>query len=185
MHTTILKVAIISRNTSNLFDYLPPSTIDPTSIKVGSRLLVPFRREKLIGILIEKGTTSNLEDAKLKHIDTILDGSTNLISINLINLFHWSANYYHYNISKIISHFLPTLIKKNKDLSSINDSFFIIDKINLKNLKPQKNAYRQHEAIKVLKQYSETIVSQSELKAKLLTTEIIKKFEEKKILIKT
>ncbi|MET0332242.1 MAG: primosomal protein N', partial [Dyella sp.] len=73
-----------------LFDYLPPPTGEAT---VGSRLLVPFGRGKMVGIVVQCGVDSTLPAARLKPALQLLD-DTPLLDHELMRSLGWAADYW-------------------------------------------------------------------------------------------
>ena len=94
------------------FSYLPPKSNRP--LKQGARVLIPFGRRTLVGVVwgfIQKESSDN---RKYKHIQNVLDESP-LLDANSIGLAEWSSRYYHYPLGEIISYFFPPSIRKGKE----------------------------------------------------------------------
>lgn len=91
-----------------IFDYICPSYIN---IMKGSRVIVPFREKKLIGIVLNIIENSKISFKKLKLIYKVLDHNT-IFTPALWYTLLWSAKYYQYSLGKILFHVLPTLLKK-------------------------------------------------------------------------
>ena len=94
------------------FSYLPPKSNTP--LKQGARVLIPFGRRTLVGVVwgfIQKESSDN---RKYKHIQNVLDESP-LLDANSIGLAEWSSRYYHYPLGEIISYFFPPSIRKGKE----------------------------------------------------------------------
>lgn len=110
----ILRIAVPSP-LRRLFDYLPPinNTIEPAA---GMRILVPFGRRSLVGIIIEVTDHSRLEISKLKHAEQILD-PTALFTPELMQLFIWSSQYYQYPLGMLFETALPAWLRKQKDIN--------------------------------------------------------------------
>ena len=56
----------------NLFDYLVPSGIP--DIAEGARVLVPFGRKKLVGVVVGKAGRSEVPAGRLLAVSEVLDG---------------------------------------------------------------------------------------------------------------
>ncbi len=69
----ILKVAL-DTPLDVCFDYLLTNTKGCEAIAVGSRVKVPFRAGKKIGVIIDTASSSTVSADKLKPIDGPLDG---------------------------------------------------------------------------------------------------------------
>ncbi|QCI19230.1 hypothetical protein [Buchnera aphidicola] len=84
--------------------------------KIGSRVYVPFKNKKLIGIIskiyFKKDKKTNYN---IKYIIKILD-TKYAISNKIINLLHWTAKYYHCPIGILTFNILPKLYNKKKIL---------------------------------------------------------------------
>lgn len=104
---TVLQVAL-AVPVGDFFDYLYPDVITPV---VGCRVLVPFGRRQLIGIVI--GITdlqhSQAPLQKLKPIISLID-QTPLIDASLQQLASWLSNYYHHPLGEVYAVMLPSLI---------------------------------------------------------------------------
>ena len=94
------------------FDYIIPEALQPRAI-VGARVLVPFGNRKLVGIILDLQSQSELEDNKLKAIEHIFD-EPNPFSAPLLSLLNWAASYYSHPIGEVISSALPAALRKAK-----------------------------------------------------------------------
>lgn len=90
------------------FDYLIPHEL-LTVIKLGMRVLVPFGRRKLIGIIIAISDESSVPSEKLKNIEQLLDNQA-IISDELYNLIIWASAYYHTPLGMSFAATLPSLL---------------------------------------------------------------------------
>lgn len=96
-----------------LFDYLAPEQCALPSIKPGIRLEVPFGKVKKIAYLVECVQHSDMEIAKLKRIERILD-ETPLLSTKDLALLHWAGNYYHHPLGEVFSAAFPVALRQGK-----------------------------------------------------------------------
>jgi len=89
------------------FDYLPPK--DEALPPMGSRVVVPFGRRTLVGIVLghEQGSTA---PAQLKAIERVLDVA--LVDEDLLALHHWASRYYAYPIGACVSLLLPPALRR-------------------------------------------------------------------------
>jgi primosomal protein N' (replication factor Y) (superfamily II helicase) len=106
-----------------LFDYLPPeSTLFPAGdvaataapveapIEPGMRVRVPFGRQKLVGIVMETATSSDLPLERLKPILEVLD-SQPVLDAAALELLRWAAEYYHHPVGEVLSTALPKAMR--------------------------------------------------------------------------
>ena len=109
---TILRLAIPSP-LRRLFDYLPPSDVDNAHIEPGIRVLVPFGKRDVIGILVEVTDTSDFSINKLKHAKQLLDSEPPLPQ-HLFKLARWAASYYQHPEGDALQHAIPVLLRKGQ-----------------------------------------------------------------------
>ncbi len=92
------------------YDYIAPRRLEP-----GIRVVVPFGRQKLIGIIISNHRSS--VDFKLKQIEQVLDQEC-AIGDNMLELLHWASGYYHHPIGKVLNAALPAKLRITKPLKN-------------------------------------------------------------------
>ena len=97
------------------FDYLYSNTLSKQQV-VGARVLVPFGKRKLVGIVSSllniQDTTIQME--KLKFVDQILDEK--LMTKHQQEIANWIASYYLVPIGLVYELFLPVKLRKNNPL---------------------------------------------------------------------
>lgn len=75
------------------FTYSVPEALK-TEVKIGSRVLAPFKKEKKIGVIVRLNQTrATNKNIKLRPIEAILDKEP-LISEDLLKLIQWVGQYY-------------------------------------------------------------------------------------------
>src|SRR5579863_545270 len=85
---------------SRLFDYrVPDGTAAPAP---GTRVRVPFGRQRLIGVVIEQATATAVPEAKLKPITAVLD-SAPVLAAEVLELARWASEYYHHPLGEVIA----------------------------------------------------------------------------------
>ena len=99
-----------------LFDYLPPENCDPSLLRPGIRLTVPFGRRKVTGILIDTASDSDFPIEKLKRTDDPHDQEA-VITDDILQLCRWAATYYQYSLGDTLSQALPVMLRQGYDLS--------------------------------------------------------------------
>jgi len=95
------------------FDYLPPKGANPQTLVPGIRVLVPFGRRKVVGILVGSANQSDVPQNKLRHADALLDEQA-LLPTELLNLLNWASEYYHAPIGEVLHSALPALLRQGK-----------------------------------------------------------------------
>jgi len=108
------------------FDYLP---IDAKLTVIGGRVLVPFGRQTLIGIVVGlvAETDSNIPKNKLKAILENVDDEP-IFTEAMLNLARWLSQYYHYPLGDVLSVMLPKLIRQGKPLDLFTTHWRILPK---------------------------------------------------------
>jgi primosomal protein N' (replication factor Y) (superfamily II helicase) len=112
--SAILRVAV-PVPLAQLFDYLPPSGVDPRSILRGARVLLPFGRSKRVGVVIDVIQRSELAPERLKPAIALLDTKP-LISGELLNTLEWLARYYHHPLGEVVEAALPAGLRTARAL---------------------------------------------------------------------
>jgi primosomal protein N' (replication factor Y) len=90
-----------------LFDYLSNGEI----ARIGQRVLVPFGRKELIGIVMGSADTSDIPVEKLKSVIQIFHDEPQL-DAHTLNLVKFSADYYHYPFGQALLSVLPARLKQ-------------------------------------------------------------------------
>jgi primosomal protein N' (replication factor Y) len=88
------------------FTYAIPESLRE-SVQPGSRVLVPFRKKSLVGVVVEL-VESAPKGAKVREITRVLDLVPALTS-KLVELAHWIASYYLAPIGEVFRMMLPPL----------------------------------------------------------------------------
>jgi primosomal protein N' (replication factor Y) len=95
-----------------LFDYRAPQAPPPVDLErlIGARVLVPFGKQRLIGIIVAGAARSEIPGERLKSIAEVLDERPVLDPASL-ELLRWAADYYHCPIGEVLLSALPQAIK--------------------------------------------------------------------------
>jgi len=88
VNNLILRIAVPSP-LHRSFDYLQPADIDATALQPGTRLLVPFGRRTVIGVLLAVCDQSDIDAHKLKRALQVLD-QTAVISSDVMAMVQWA-----------------------------------------------------------------------------------------------
>jgi len=92
------------------FDYLLPPGVAPDKTKAGVRIMVPFGKQTLTGILLGTSDTTSIPVNKLKAAKAILDHEP-LLPASLLKLMSWAADYYQDPHGDALLSILPTLLR--------------------------------------------------------------------------
>ena len=109
---------------SRQFDYLPPAAGPLPG--AGTRVLVPFGRRQLVGLVVGHSTDSELDHSRLKRADAVLD-ETPLLSEEALWLIRFTSDYYHHPIGEVAAAALPVLLRKGKALHPVLEFVAISD----------------------------------------------------------
>jgi len=92
-----------------LFDYKCDQSID-----IGARVLVPFGRRQLVGIVVDHVAQEDsvFQVDQLKPIAQVLD--VPFLSKTLVSLAHWMAGYYLVPIGMVFELILPVQLRKGE-----------------------------------------------------------------------
>lgn len=87
-------------------------TFDYTSdhrLRAGTRVLVPFGRRQLVGVVLDVGDTSDIGADRLKSIARALPDPS--LSADDLRLLRFTADYYHYPLGQVVMNALPQRLK--------------------------------------------------------------------------
>src|SRR5579883_890385 len=94
-----------------LFDYRADAAgVTPEAIGPGMRVLVPFGRQRLIGVAMETAAGSALPDERLKPVLERLDPRP-IFDPATLALLRWAADYYHHPIGEVLAAALPKALR--------------------------------------------------------------------------
>ena len=106
-----VRVAIPIRK-RNLFDYRCQSAADAP---VGSRVLVPFGRRKVLGMVVGHASKTNMPPDKIRNIDSVLEQQP-AITADLMRSLLWAADYYHQPLGEVLWSALPLAVRHGRPL---------------------------------------------------------------------
>ena len=93
-----------------LFDYLPAG--NATGHSAGQRVVVPFGRRKLVGVIVEVSDRSELPLDKLAAVIDYPDGEQTVFTSEVLDLLKWFWRYYKHAPGEVIFNALPPLLRK-------------------------------------------------------------------------
>jgi primosomal protein N' (replication factor Y) len=106
----VLRVAL-DTPLRRLFDYLPPpSGVAPGPVSPGVRVRVPFGRQRLIGVVMARAATSQIDPGRLKPVLEVLDAEP-ILEESALKLLSWAAEYYHHPIGEVVAGALPKALR--------------------------------------------------------------------------
>ncbi len=111
-YSNVVRVAI-QRPLYKLLDYSCDSDIQPAP---GSRVKVSMGSSIITAIVVETGVESEFKS--LKPIIELID-QIPLIDKHLLDLLHWSSNYYFHPLGEVLFHALPVDLRKGKSVPQI------------------------------------------------------------------
>jgi primosomal protein N' (replication factor Y) (superfamily II helicase) len=111
---SVLRVAV-NAPLSRLFDYLSP---DGALLEPGCRVLVPFGRRKVSGIVLEVGADSDLPRSRLKRALEVLDAEP-LLGEAELRLIRFTSDYYRHPIGEVVAAALPAALRQAKPLYGV------------------------------------------------------------------
>ncbi len=117
-----LRVAIPSP-LRKLFDYLPAEDQEPSKLAPGLRVIVPFGNRKLVAVVVEIVTHTEVSSHKLKTIIDVLDDSPPQPKF-IFELALWSAQYYQHPIGDALLQSLPVHLRKGAPCERFHEYLF-------------------------------------------------------------
>jgi primosomal protein N' (replication factor Y) len=106
----ILEVAVPSPLYRS-FDYRAPPVPGDVRATAGMRVLVPFGRRQLVGVILATRQHTSVPGNKIKNAVRVLD-SEPALGADLMELLSWAARYYQHPIGEVIAAGLPGLLRK-------------------------------------------------------------------------
>lgn len=91
-------------------------------IKVGMRVLVPFKKKELIGFVVKIQNTlpdSISKKAKIKEIKKLIDPGVPSVDTHLLALTKWVADYYFSEWGTVLAHAVPKSVSISKSKTRI------------------------------------------------------------------
>jgi primosomal protein N' (replication factor Y) len=113
MHNHRLIQVAIPTPLRKCFDYLLPEEMASQSILPGMRVLAPFGRRKVVGVVIDTLQDTQVPHNKLKPIEKIID-STPLLPASVLKLCRWASDYYQHPIGEVMAAALPSFLRQDR-----------------------------------------------------------------------
>jgi primosomal protein N' (replication factor Y) len=93
------------------FDYRAPPGQTYARSAAGMRVLVPFGRRQLVGVILATRRHTSVPGNKIKSALGVLDTEP-VLDAELMELLSWAARYYQHPIGEVIAAALPALLRK-------------------------------------------------------------------------
>jgi primosomal protein N' (replication factor Y) len=94
-----------------LFDYRIPDSM--IQLRPGCRVVVPFGKRSLVGIVVKLIDTPSIDASRLKTIQTALDDDA-IFDAESFSLIRWAARYYQFPLGSALFNALPPGLRKSK-----------------------------------------------------------------------
>jgi primosomal protein N' (replication factor Y) len=104
-----------------VFDYLPPKSALP---EPGTRVRVPFGRQRLVGVIMELAPSSDIPADRLKPILEVLDPKP-ILDPAALGLLTWASEYYHHPIGEVLSAALPKALRLGASSSTTEERWSV------------------------------------------------------------
>ena len=174
---TICQVAIPSP-LRRIFDYLIPEKMPVP--QAGCRVVVPFGRRVVTGIVVTCGAESALPPDSLKPVSEVLDDKP-LIPEYLFQFYLWAAQYYQHPLGDALSSMLPIALRSGEILQPPGETRWRLSTLG-KGLPETalSRAPRQQQLLQLLQQQGS--VSKTMLDEQGIQTSIVRELEKKSLI---
>lgn len=145
-----------------LFDYLAPEGCNPDSVKPGVRVLVPFGKGLKVGVLLAVRNSSEVDAARLKQIEQILDAEP-LLSAQDMRLLQWASHYYHHPLGEVLATAFPVALRQGKPAVLRQESSFALTRLGQEAPLEQLKRAPKQQALLTLFQAHDGVISSAAL----------------------
>lgn len=157
------------------FDYLVPESLG--TLEIGQRVIVPFGRQKKVGLIWSLTESTNLSSDKIKPIIQCTDQNA-ILDEAIIKLCDWAAKYYHHPVGEVVFSSLPNLLKKDYPAGFKTETVYTLTELGKSTQRETfKRSKHQQKAMEQL--HSKDTLTASELKTLELNTNILKRLIDK------
>ncbi len=162
-----------------LFDYLPPENHELKLLQKGTRVLIPFGRRQMIGIIVSTSAYSSVSHEKLKAVIRVLD-ETPIISEDIMQLCSWASTYYHYSLGETFMQAIPKALRQGKQLPITKTIYWsLYQPLTSEQQQQLQRSRKQLETALLLNSSSNLSVSEQELKEIGIKKNILKNLDDK------
>ena len=143
------------------FDYKIPKNTNLQQLQPGSRVLVPFGRRKICGIILSTSQKTQVPREKLRFIYEVLDDQP-LLSPELLKIAQWASDYYFHPLGEVIFSFLPASFRKGKDTQQFCPITWTLTEMgnHIELTKLQKKSPVQAKALELLREHSNGLTTE-------------------------
>lgn len=131
---SLIQVAVAVRMHS-LLDYQVNHCLPP----IGARVVVPFGKRQLVGLVMAHIAESTLPNSKIKSITRVID-SEPLFSATDCAFMQWASQYYHEPIGLVASAFLPSALRQSDSEALVSRFYQLNTSILVKGLSARQKA---------------------------------------------
>ncbi len=135
-----------------LFDYRAPANVPAEHWQPGVRVRVPFGSRKVVGILLETRTDTDVPPGKIRDALELLDPQP-LFERALLELIQWTASYYQHSLGDTFSWAMPALLRQGEPASAQKKLFYQAAADATPDDPRIKNAPRQRQALEAVLQH--------------------------------
>ncbi len=89
----------------------------------GSRVLVPFGRRSVTGVVVDEIEQSSVPESKLRAVHKVFDTEP-VLPPDIMNLLQWASRYYHHPLGEVLSSALPVLLRRGKACELAEQEFY-------------------------------------------------------------
>jgi primosomal protein N' (replication factor Y) len=113
MNMPIVRIAV-DVPLPTLFDY---TVADGMETVVGQRVVVPFGRRQMVGVVMERVAATDVAPERIKPVTQVLPDSAPL-SAELLDLLRFCSDYYRYPIGQTVLSALPARLRSDQPVTS-------------------------------------------------------------------
>ncbi|HEY5809100.1 MAG TPA: primosomal protein N' [Povalibacter sp.] len=110
--TEVILAVAIDTPLRRIFDYRAPAG-EP--VGPGYRVWVPFGRRRVVGVVLEQRSHSDVPHAKLRAAQSVIDSEPTFDTFSL-DLLRWAADYYRHPVGEVIARALPAALRHGAPL---------------------------------------------------------------------
>ncbi|HSS45990.1 MAG TPA: primosomal protein N' [Burkholderiales bacterium] len=105
-----------------LFDYLAP---DLTREHIGLRVLVPFGKKQIVGVVVDIAEKSNIAPQRLKRIVSVFHDISPL-GAQILDVFKFCSDYYHHPLGQVMVNALPARLRRSRPITRKTSGVFCL-----------------------------------------------------------